>query len=447
MRCLIVVAKAGLLLASFAAIVFNGFSQNLLDVDYQTYNLFVQGKYDSLKIIGNEYIKRGDDFYFLRMRLGMIYYQEKNYEVAQQHFERAYQFNDADSVLQEYLYFTYLFTNQPESANILLCKSSISLQQKLNYRPSGIRQITIGGGYLTTNNDHNFAAKDILQQNAYAEGYFSGKATFGRLEIQSIHNKRLKMFHVIQCFSTTTLGRTIAPTFHYAQTGNNLNIQYNGMLSYAFNRGWKTYLGAGFYRQTYSLYQFETTNPVSPDTFPKTKVFYQGFWSDCFAGVFGVSKRLPYCAPLLEIAVANFNQKLFLQGETSITYFPLGNTHFYGTTTFTLIKQDSLNQFVISQSIGGKITSKLWYEINGSYGNHQNYLAAMGFLTYNTLGTVRSTTGFDLRYYLNRFIINLLYRFQLREGNYFQVTRENIIQRPNFNFNNHIFSISITWKL
>lgn len=421
-------------------------AQSLLEIDTHTYQLFFSGKYDSLKLIGNEAIKNGNDFYFLRMRLGIVYYSEKNYEAALTHFAKAYQFNDVDSVLQEYLYYSYLFTNQQEYATILLSKCSEEIQKKLAYRPSGLLKITLGSGLSFTQNDEHFAQNDILQHQQYAEGYFSGDVVFGNLDLQSIHNKRIKMFHSFQIFNSTSLGRVESPKFRFSEKTPNLNLQYNAGISWAFSRGWKAYFAAGFYRQSYSIYQFVSFSPSLPDTVSKTKLFYQNFFDDYFSGTLGAGKRFRYVAPFLGIAIANFNKQTLLQAEVALTYYPLGNAHLYGTTTGAIITQNSKNQLVISQTIGGKIITQLWYEISGSYGNHQNYLAKMGFLTYNTFGNIQLAGGVDLKYYHKRLVVNPLYRFNLRKGTYTQISKNQITQQQKFNFNNHIFSILLSWN-
>ena len=83
----------------------------------ETYRLYVGQKWDSLIAMGKEAIKQDIDYYYLRMRVGIAYYNKKNYKKAAGHFKHALSFNQNDPVALEYLYYSMLLSGSQEQAN------------------------------------------------------------------------------------------------------------------------------------------------------------------------------------------------------------------------------------------------------------------------------------------------------------------------------------------
>ena len=64
-------------------------SKEIEIADIKTYQNFIDGDWDLLIQEGNQALKQGLDFYYLRYRLGVAYYMKKNYIKALKHFEQA----------------------------------------------------------------------------------------------------------------------------------------------------------------------------------------------------------------------------------------------------------------------------------------------------------------------------------------------------------------------
>ena len=96
-----------------------GNSQDFKSVDQGTYGLYMEQHWDELIRIWKEGLKQDIDYYYLRMRIGIAYYETKNYKASQAHFRKALEFNQGDPVASEYLYYAYLFAGQTEQASIL----------------------------------------------------------------------------------------------------------------------------------------------------------------------------------------------------------------------------------------------------------------------------------------------------------------------------------------
>ena len=103
-------------------------------VDKKTYDLYMKSNWEGLRDAGSAAIDSGIDFYFLRLRLGISYYQEGNYMSALPHFERAVSFSPKDSIGLEYLYYSYRFSGQESEANILAKRLPAQLKRKAQYK-------------------------------------------------------------------------------------------------------------------------------------------------------------------------------------------------------------------------------------------------------------------------------------------------------------------------
>ncbi len=118
-------------------------------VDTKTYELFVNKKYEEMLIIADSAFDAGIDFYYLRMRAGIAYYDDKNYMSAIPHFQKALMFNGNDTIGKEYLYYSYLFSGLNTDANVLARDFPSNLKNKVGYRkPEFIKGLYTEGGYL-----------------------------------------------------------------------------------------------------------------------------------------------------------------------------------------------------------------------------------------------------------------------------------------------------------
>ena len=105
-------------------------SQTYSEVDSTTYQLYLDKSWDELIHVGKDAVKKDIDYYFLRMRIGIAYYEKNNYKSAQSHFRKALEFNTGDPVASEYLYYAYLFGGQTQQAALLYREFPESLKMK-----------------------------------------------------------------------------------------------------------------------------------------------------------------------------------------------------------------------------------------------------------------------------------------------------------------------------
>src|SRR5581483_35870 len=69
---------------------------NSLIVEQKTLQLYNDKNWLELINYGNKALKKGYDYFYMQMRIGIAYYEKKNYCDAESHFKKALQFSTGD---------------------------------------------------------------------------------------------------------------------------------------------------------------------------------------------------------------------------------------------------------------------------------------------------------------------------------------------------------------
>ena len=88
-------------------------------INTETYRLYMAGQWDSVIDMGKLSLRQETDFYYLRMRMGIAYYQQKNYRMAACHYKKALKLNQADPAALEQLYYSCLMSGKTEHAMLV----------------------------------------------------------------------------------------------------------------------------------------------------------------------------------------------------------------------------------------------------------------------------------------------------------------------------------------
>jgi Tetratricopeptide repeat len=130
-------------------------------VDSASYAYFHAANWNELKNIGNKAISAGIDYYYLRLRLGIAYYNQKKYALAIPHFQKALTQNSMDALALQYLYFAYIFAERYDEAEKL---SKLFDDELMKITQAGLlsqlKYISIEGG-LKNAAKKQYANRDI----------------------------------------------------------------------------------------------------------------------------------------------------------------------------------------------------------------------------------------------------------------------------------------------
>jgi tetratricopeptide (TPR) repeat protein len=191
--------KPGLYLFIFSLFFLKSYSQDTIDaaeIETKTLEFYTNKNWNSLISLGNEGLKNGNDYFYLRMRIGIAYYEQKNYCLALVHFKKAIDFNATDDLANEYLYYRYTFIGKEEEARKLSSTFSSKLKEKLGLNNTPIIDfITVSGGSKIANSSFSDSNNGI---------YFE-QANFFELAMKHYIKNKFSLFHAFNTVSYTHL--------------------------------------------------------------------------------------------------------------------------------------------------------------------------------------------------------------------------------------------------
>jgi hypothetical protein len=416
-------------------------NQSIEEVESETYNSFFNNDFKKVIETGNMALENGLDFYLLRYRLGIAYYVMKNYTNASLHLEKALSFDSNDFLLKEYLYYSFLNSQQEEKAYQLAETFSANLKELVEYKPKFFKSIALENGILNSDNFNQFKNADIKGEDNYGRGIFYSNVLFLNTLIVNQISANFKLYNNLSYVSNTSneIYQSRYPVVR-SETFTNKNnyFQLNTIASYFIN-DWYLKMGAGIYNSSYTLY-------YASGTFENTVLNQIKISITNYSGSLSISKRLKYFEPGIAISYTNLLNTNSLITEGFVTYYPLGNSNFYGNTKAALVSNENIDNTIYSQLFGFKLMRKTWLELFGAYGNHQNYITDNGLFVFNTPNQINWYLGTNLNLYFKKIDLTFGYGLQERESNYYNGNNPFALNSNNYTYNYNSLKTKITWK-
>jgi hypothetical protein len=378
----------------------------------------------SLRYLVNQSINQGNDFYYLRLRLGLLYFGIGNYAHAIYHLEKALNFYPADLYSKDKLFFAYLYLNDVSSARLIASKFPLSDRSfylgllgnhNLLVIESGFQWVnpsalfTDRNAFLTS--DGLYAESDRLSQVVYNQvglGYQLGKRCSFYHGITYIQNKRK------QYISYSQNSISFDSLVHYGvkqyQLYTGVNIQCN--------KGLLIQLGG-------NLFSYHATkNSVSFDTASKVyKYDILKLNQSNYLATFGISKTVRKWTSSLSLSSAYIDSSFFLQFGSQLTCNVFGDGSFLVSSGFAYSKSDSQNRMVYNIKTGFLIGKKSWVDLYYLGGDLTNFCDGNGYVIFNISDKLITKTGFNIQYPFTSFFSAAL-RYDL-------MRRESLINRYN----------------
>ena len=355
---------------------------NFTSLDKQTYELYLDKNWKELVSLSKNGLDNGFDYFYLRMRIGIAYYELGNYHRAIPHFRKALVFNSKDIFANEYLYYAYLSSGRKADAVNLSEKFTEKLKKKL-----GIKEVT-GLKSLSVFNTYSF----------------------------NTNQEKLDDFNIPSEVTTTLGWQDIKLNYNLVQL--NFNHVASSRLSVSHGYGYLT-------KQRYHLVQINGTSWVYPDeTYKQIQAYISGDMlissgltagltfhyinlrpqinsSHNFAGYFSLSKNLELFTFCLGLGVANLNDNIQFQKDMTFSFFPFGNFNFYFSSKVThhsdfLNLDNPVNNWIFEQKIGIKVFNPVWIELYGAFGEKSDFIDYNGTVIYNEFNPITGDMGFNL---------------------------------------------------
>ena len=476
-------------------------------VDKITYEQYNEKNWNALIKTGLNAIANGLDYYYLRMRIGIAFYEKKNYSSAQKHFERALDFDPSNETAQEYLYYSYLFSGRDGDAQKLAFTFLPEMKKRLNLKiPVFIAGLHPEGGYSTSGAKSASKELNLLRDDSImGRNDFIHSTVFYTIGLSHLPSKSCKIFHAFSNFIFTKeyQFQNIQPDLNFPvrviQNGqvtdlpimkkvNLFNEEYTlnqkqYYLNFSFYPGkgntWSPFLHilnlqytvfneANIVKTSPALVQIinapgDTTYNTIPFSYPSVNITKKdtGF-TDFILGL-SYSKSISKFNFGINASLSKINAKQQQQFGLSALYMPMGNKNLYFignatlwneiTSTFSgrgrraTTTRTTESRFIYEQIAGFKIFSKLWTEFSATFGTISDFHERNAYIVYNNLEKIKQKYTVSLYVLLKPNIeISLRYGLKELENSYKSWSEPDVYKRYSFKYFSQTLTGGIKWK-
>ncbi len=344
-------------------IIFIFFSTDLigqddfLSLDRKSYEYYLNGDYKNLKVTGEKLLSSGTDYYYLRMRMGILSYNKQLYSTAFRHFSKAIEFNSLDTLSREYIYYSYLFSGRKTEANIFLSSMPINTRNRIikttgNPGLAEFYFVSSAALYDVTLYSYNNLYYESVKNSLNISGGFQGNLS-DRIRLNVAFTNFRK--------SGTIYNSTDPAGEEFSLSQNQVYLKLTGLVL----KNWELsgFGHAVFYNPVYAPGQLNT---------------------EVLMGI-GISNNGWKLRTGANFSFSNFSASEQLRGEGYITYLPSGNLNLYFTTGGMYQADDNWgNTYQINQEIGFRLLKSLWLETGLVKGNSFLYARNQGSVIDNS---------------------------------------------------------------
>lgn len=360
-------------------------------LNQESYRLYMEQKWDSVIILGKIALKQDMDFYYLRMRMGIARYSQKKYRQAQVHFRKALEFNQADDLAMEYLYYALLFSGQAEQANLIREKFRGELALRLP-PVKGKAVDRLGAEFLY----YKGLNEDILSD---PEALFSGLPPGVQYVTREYYNASLSMQNSLAPGIRLNHLFTYLSKNSYAYYNDGLYLlhldpQHVKQYQYYISPSFTTYSGFTFMPMFHFLSIHYQTPVYYGNGFQGGNPQVAWGYADLTNLVTGLNvvKNAGALDVQLGAWYATLNDKQQVQNRLGLTYYPLGNLNFYLgaylNTQYEMTDSTGLVRIIPEFQAGFAIAEKLWVDLNAAFGDMSNYLEQNGSVVFNSFSDI-----------------------------------------------------------
>jgi len=417
---------------------------NFAEVDKQSYQLFLEEKWPELIKFSTEARNQGIDFFYLQVRTGIAWYNQGKYRNSVPWFLKAYANDKSFEWLQEYVYYSLVFSGRYLEANKYAPFFSDAMKKKIGFREIGVTRVAYEAGYSFNPDFENLKTRtfstDVNLGEDYGEAYLLKNYSFHSLDLSHRVAPNFTLNHNLTYIGVNREtvvdwpGQTSSPIsinqFQYFINpvwviGKKLNISPS--MNLIFGSG-DVYAGR-LNSNSSKSYRLTKTNYSDA-------IFSTSIWSD-----FGIF------TPGLEINAGNVNDSRFVQMSSWVTFYPFSNAKLYFTPkVFFKSGTDSFgwNAFGIS---GGAMLGKV--HLNGQYlfGDMENFVESAGYVVSNfpgksdskMMGSIYFPIGKKYQFVLRYINQNITEKYQV----YTDGVKSNALE---YNYLKQTITAGISWN-
>lgn len=350
----------------------------IAEADAESYRLYNEKKWSELLTYGKTAIAANVTFPLLHMRTGYAAFALGNHSESLKQYQIALQQDPENVTALIYCYWNSFYLNERGLARFYAGKMSPALRTSEN-----INSPVISGVDL----EYSYKATDIASR---------GNARYMKFGFDTELGTRLHCQNAVALFDQTIQ----EPLF--TDVTDNMNIKINQKEFYTKLRyiaSEKIQLITGFHFLHTPFNNFTYTN---------------------FIGFGGLKYLTPYLHVQGLLQTGRVRDATYTQLNASFTLYPKGNNKLYLITDGAISRDPAL-----TQTIGLRISKKIWVEGRTTLGQYTTLLANEGLYVYNDIDRKKFRVGGSLYHILsNGLALQCHYTFDRKElyartGNYF----------------------------
>jgi tetratricopeptide (TPR) repeat protein len=370
-------------------------------VDSTSYMQYRAANWPQLIEFGNNAIAGGVDYPVLRLRMAYAQFVLGNYSGALAQYQQVLK-NDSHN--QMACYFSFL------------CNKYLNRNTEASYHAALVDTATL--------NKETITPFGLIEAGLETSAKASSNANRGTgiYTLAHLNNRlgwRVQLDEAVGYYNQSiTVNSTVTPAGGApaianatATTFSDSQLEYYAKLSYSATNN-LVLLGAYHYLNT-SLGNTSYQNHV---------------------GLIGLRFSAPYFTLQADANISSISNTHVQQYNGALTVYPLGNLNLYSTTRVSA-QSGAVQQTIVAETLGFKVTKHLWLEASGTFGKLDNYLDADALYVYNAIDVTQTKVGSTAFVPLGHAIIYLNYTFEQKQDYYL-----------NTNYNQNSITGGFTWK-
>ncbi len=357
--------------------------------DSITYSYYMDKNWTELIASGKEALNNGHDYYYMRLRIGIAYYEKQNYAMAAIHFKKAQEFSFNDQFTLEYLFYSAFLSNRQYQAWSILSGAFPETKQRILKESKFRRNTLFAESFYSNSNTDNLLASpnDIFTNPEPGSQSVSRYFLNNSLYASHILGKNFAYYHAYTNLIKDSY-------LHYFNGTNAADLpeqklmqnQYYGAFNFFSPGGWNFSPAFHVLLTSYS-YPYSYGNGMNAQIGTSTINDFS------YVTSLRISRSGGFCSFGAEAGFSELNGLMQAQGSVSLTLYPLGNSRLYlgGSVSAIYPLGESSDPLpVISGIIAGfSVADKVWLELSGSDGYMNNWLEGNGLYVYNGSDVIR----------------------------------------------------------
>lgn len=354
--------------------------------DSLSYQAYLQKDWDKVIELGKNCLKQGQKLVFSDLRMGVAYFEKKNFRKAISFFQKALEDQVYPEITAEYLYYAYQYTgNDLEASKVLFqvdSKFSKAKREQLRfiknlYAFSTSRQYD-QVDFKRKTNAVNRAQIDENKSPTYStlyipKSYINYHAGISlritpvwsmNLAFQNFQIEREQYF--VDAFRGVRFASKVKQNQFYINNtiGLSRKLQLSVFASYLNN--------------------ISNFHEINTEVFPPTYEEESAYISSNLLLGLGLKKNFGYMDMKLSASYMRTNQNPYYQTNLGMNIYPLGNRKLSLKSELSALKTQSVSvALIVSETITYSPFERISLSVTGRWGDMRNYAIDQGYNVYN----------------------------------------------------------------